>query len=180
MGYDDAPIDVLYWSDYLCPYCQRFALRIHPKIVKNEVKEGRARFVFLELPNIGKNSWPAAVLAKAVWAVVTNDDPNRYWEWHHAVFGQQGQPDSGWADRKNLLDITRDTGIDTDAVTANIDAHRRRFKRDITHEIDAADRASIPATPALHLFNRQTGASKTVIGAQPYSRYQSVIRSLSE
>lgn len=180
MGFDDAPIDVLYWSDYLCPYCQKFSINIHPKLVKNEVKKKRARFVFLELPNIGKNSRPAALFAKAVWRTVANDDPNRYWEWHHAVFGQQGSAGSGWADRSELLDITKSVGIATDAVTTNLDGHRRRFERTITEEIDAADQASVPATPAFYFYNRQTGDSKTIFGAQPYSQYRSMIQSLIE
>jgi protein-disulfide isomerase len=178
MGFDDAPIDVLYWSDYLCPYCQVFALDIHSKIIKNEVEERRARFVFLELPNIAKKSWPSSILAKAVWRTVADTNPNHYWEWHHAVFEHQGQPGSGWASQKNLLDITRDVGIDTDAVTAYMNAHRQQIKDEIVNEISAANQASIPGTPAFYFYNRQTGDGKKVIGAQPYSRYQDAIQSL--
>jgi protein-disulfide isomerase len=178
MGFDDAPIDVLYWSDYLCPYCQAFALDIHSKIVKNEVAEGLARFVFLELPNIAENSWPAAVMAKAVWRTIANDNPNRYWKWHHAVFEHQGEPGSGWASRENLLDITSDVGIDTGAVTAYMDANHKQLEREIVNEISAANQASIPGTPAFYFYNRQTDESKTIIGTQPYARYQAAIDSL--
>lgn len=178
VGFDNAPIDVLYWSDYLCPYCQVFALDIHSKLIKNEVEKGLARFVFLELPNIADNSWPAAILAKAVWRTVADTNPDRYWKWHHAVFEQQGQPGSGWADQENLLSITRDVGIDTDAVTTYMNANRQRIKDEIVSEISAANQTSIPGTPAFYLYNRQTGDSGTIIGTQPYSRYQSEIQSL--
>lgn len=178
MGRADAPIDVLYWSDYLCPFCRKFALEVHPELARNEVKRGDARFIFLELPNIAKNSWPAAMIAKSVWRQVAADDPNAYWKWDRTVFERQEKPDSGWADRENLLSITRDVGIDADAVAAILDEQYQSIDREVQNEIAAANRERIPGTPAFVLYNRESGQSKTIVGAQPYERYSDTIASL--
>lgn len=178
MGFDRAPVEVLYWSDYLCDYCSTFATSIQPRLIKTEVKRGNARFVFLELPNIGQNSRPAAMLSKAVWKTVAETDPGLFWEWHQAVFERQKKPDSGWADFESLLGIAKKVGIDAGAVRTTHDTHRDAFASDIEASIDAADRASIPGTPAFHVYNRNKDESKTIIGAQPLSMYRSAIQSV--
>ncbi|MFC7190869.1 DsbA family protein [Halocatena marina] len=118
--------------------------------------------------------------AKAVWTTVAGDNPNHYWDWHHAVFKQQGSKGSGWAERSKLLDITERVGIDVNKVKSNIDAHRKQFERQVSNETTAANQASIRGTPAFYIYNRETKKSKTIIGAQPYSQYRSAIRSLAK
>lgn len=178
MGSDRAPVEILYWSDYLCNYCSQFATSIHPQLIKKEVKPSRARFVFLELPNIGQNSQPAAMLSKAVWETVAETDPALFWQWHQTVFEHQQKAGSGWADVQNLLDLTTEVGVNTSAVRTAYDTHRDAFASDITAATDAADQASIPGTPAFYIYNRSSGQSKTIIGAQPRSVYRSAIQSV--
>jgi protein-disulfide isomerase len=178
MGYEDAPVDMYYWSDYMCPWCKTFALKIHPKIAKNEVAKGTLRVVFLELPYKTKHSWPAAVLAKCVWRQVSGSDPNLYWKWHHDVFAAIKKHGTEWGTLENLFKVTEDVGIDTKPLATCIETRQEQIKKDIQAEIDAADRTGIKGTPAFLLYNRETGAKAKVKGAQPYSRFSSKIQSL--
>lgn len=178
MGSDDAPIDMYYWSDYLCPFCSTFALKIHPKIGRNSVADGTLRVVFLQLPNIGKNSGPASILANCVWDQVADSEPNRFWEWHHAVFEQQGEENSGWADIDKLLTITENAGFDTDPLRDCIQNRQDSIKEEIQAEIDLADREKIKGTPAFVLVNKQTGTKQKISGTQPYATFKSTIQSV--
>lgn len=178
MGFDRAPVDVLYWSDYLCDYCSQFATSIHPQLIEKELTNGRARIVFLELPNIGQNSRPAAMLSKAVWETVAETDPTLFWQWHQTVFERQQTAGSGWADSQNLLEMATEVGIDASAVRTAHDTHRDAFASDISAATTAADQVSIPATPAFYVYNRSSDQSKTIIGAQPLSVYRSAIQSV--
>lgn len=177
-GMNDAPVDMYYWSDYTCPYCQKFALDIHPKIAKNAVANGDLRVVFLGLPYKTENSWPAAILATCVWKQVSDTDPNLYWKWHHAVFKHQKEPGSGWADLEKLFKITQNVGIDTGPLVTCIETRQDQITQDIKAEIAAADRAHLTGTPAFVLYNKETGRSKKVIGTQPYSVFERNIRSI--
>lgn len=178
MGSDDAPVDMYYWSDYLCPFCQTFALDIHPKLAKNAVSDGTLRVVFLQLPNIGENSWPASILAKCVWDQVSDSNPDLFWEWHHAVFEQQGEENSGWADIDKLFKITRNVGIDTKPIRTCINNQQKAIQKDIEAEIKIADREKIQGTPAFVFVNRKTGKSKKITGAQPYSAFKSAVQTI--
>lgn len=178
MGSDDAPIDMYYWSDYLCPFCSTFALKIHPKIARNSVADGTLRVVFLQLPNIGPNSTPASILAKCVWDQVADSEPNRFWEWHHAVFEQQGEENSGWADIEKLFTITENAGFDTDPLKDCIENRQDSIKEEIQAEIDPADQEKIKGTPAFVLVNKENGTKQKITGAQPYNTFKSTIRSM--
>ncbi|RRJ32343.1 DsbA family protein [Halocatena pleomorpha] len=178
MGTDHAPVEILYWSDYLCEFCSQFATSIHPKLIRTEVQRGRTRFVFLELPNIGQNSWPAAMLSKAVWKTVADTDPAQFWQWHQTVFERQRKAGSGWANTKNLLEIATEVGIDANAVETVHDTHSDAFASDIDAAVDAADQASITGTPAFYVYNPASDQSKTIIGTQPLSVYRSAIRAV--
>ncbi len=176
MGSDRAPVEILYWSDYLCEFCSQFATSIHPQLISKEVRRGHTRFVFLELPNIGQNSWPAAMLSKAVWETVADTDPAQFWQWHQTVFERQRKAGSGWADGQNLLEIATEVGIDASAVETVHDTYSDAFASDIDAAVDAADQASVPGTPAFYVYNPDSDRSKTIIGTQPLSVYRSAIR----
>lgn len=178
MGSNNTPIDMYYWSDYLCLYCSRFALQIHPKLGHKEIADGILRVIFLELPNIGENSFPAAVLSKSVWHQVADSDPNLFWKWHHEVFEQRETAGSGWADIEKLLAITEDTGIDTDPIRNRIRNKQDSIKAEIDADVQAANKEQIQATPAFVFVNRTTGAKKKVIGMQPDTVYKTAIQTV--
>ncbi len=189
MGADDAPVDIYYWSDYLCTYCSSFALQVHPQLLEEDVQAGRVRMVFLELPFKGENSVPAAVLAKCVWEQFAKDDPNAYWEWHQAIYQNQGDVDSGWADREKLLAITSDLGIDTGPIKDCINSSESEKREEIQTEIDLADRAALKGTPAFVLVNKAAydgsdtvgddgNVVKKVEGSHPYELFSKEIQSV--
>lgn len=189
MGADDAPVDIYYWSDYLCTYCSSFALQVHSQILEEDVRAGTVRFVFLELPFKGDNSVPAAVLAKCVWEQLSEDDPNAYWEWHQALYQNQGEVDSGWADREKLLAITSDLGIDTGPIQDCIKSSESEKREEIQTEIDLADRAALKGTPAFVLVNKEAydgsdtvgddgNVVKKIEGSHPYELFSKEIQTV--
>ncbi|WP_185715499.1 DsbA family protein [Halocatena pleomorpha] len=178
MGSNDAPIDMYYWSDYLCPFCSKFTLNIHPEITSTFVAEGSLRVVFLQLPNIGPNSLPAALLSKCVWNQVVDNDPNRFWTWHRTIFERQGEENSGWADIENLLTITDSAGFDTDPLRDCIQNRQDSIKEEIQAEIDTADQAHIKRTPAFVFVNYNTDTTRKITGTQPYNAFESTVQAM--
>lgn len=181
MGSPDARMDMYYWSDYLCPFCKRFEEKTFPKLIENYVSPGKLRVVFLPFPYIGQNSMPAAIFAQCVWQTVKDKNPNAFWDWHSAVFDAQQKPRSGWATRSKLLDITKNVeGIDASAVQSYLQNHRRTVKQSIQAEFQEAKTFGIKGTPAFTIYDSKDDVGGTLIGAQPYPRFEGAIADIKE
>jgi len=176
LGAMDAPVDVYYWSDYQCPFCRRFEDDAFPKLIENHVGEGTVRFVFIQFPYLSESSTTAAVMDRCVWRQVRDANPDRYLDWHSAVFAAQGEKGSGWASRENLLEITADVeGVDADAVETCTDDHGTEIEAEIETDVQQASNFGIRGTPAFVLYNRDADEAGKLVGAQPYERFDEAI-----
>ncbi|MFB6190238.1 MAG: thioredoxin domain-containing protein [Candidatus Nanohaloarchaea archaeon] len=99
IGSKSAPVTMVYWFDYQCPFCGRFEKQTLPRLKENYVKQGELRIVFKDFPFLGKDSRTAALASGAVW----NKYPEKWPEWHATVFDNQGRENSGWASREKLV-----------------------------------------------------------------------------
>ena len=50
LGDKNAPITIVEYTDYQCPFCQRFHLSAYPEIKKNYIDTGKVRFFSKDLP----------------------------------------------------------------------------------------------------------------------------------
>ncbi|MFC6991621.1 DsbA family protein [Haladaptatus sp. GCM10025707] len=181
IGSPDAHVDMYYWSDFQCPFCNRFEQNTAPKLIENDVSNGNLRIVLLELPNIGDESTIAAAMSKCVWDQVKADRPDVYYRWHSAVFDAQKEPNSGWAVRENLHAITESVGgVDAEAVHSCLENRRSKMKGWVEQDLEQADEQGIGLTPGFALYNHETENAKRLTGAQPYERFKSEIEKLAE
>ncbi|WP_267642217.1 DsbA family protein [Haloarchaeobius amylolyticus] len=178
-GAPDAPVDLYYWSDFQCPFCKRFEKNTRPKLVEGPVADGQVRLVYLELPNIGSASWRAAAHSKCVWRRVKDDDPGTYLDWHEAVYAAQEKPNSGWANRENLLSITESVdGVSRDGVETCLSESEQAVKDTIRADVERAKSHGIAVTPSFLLHDKADEETRQIAGAQPYERFASVLRSM--
>ncbi len=175
-GERDAPVDVYYWTDYLCPFCKQFETETLPDVGRDYVDTGEARLVVLPYPNIGEYSAPAAVWGRCVWEQVAESDPATFWRWHGAAFDAQAESGHDWADEETFTDITEQT----DGVAASaVDSCRRSRGDSIRASIDAgvevARSARIQGTPGFVLYNRAADKAGKLVGAHPYENFSNAL-----
>lgn len=176
MGALDAPVSIYYWSEYQCPFCERFESDTLPKLIESYVSTGDVRIVFIEFPYLGKDSMTAAVMNQCVWRVVKGSNPDAYWRWHSAVFEAQGKENSGWASKSSLLDITRSIdGISANGVEQCMNRNRKSIVKGIEADSQRARALGISGTPGFIIYNRQSEQGGKIVGAQPYDRFKSAI-----
>lgn len=96
LGSPDAPVVVHEFSDYQCPWCQRFASDIKPLLVERYVETGRARLIYFDFPlvQIHPHAFLAARAARCAGA------QDRFWPYHDYLFGQQ----SKWSGMRDATD----------------------------------------------------------------------------
>ncbi|WP_458206472.1 DsbA family protein [Haladaptatus sp. NG-SE-30] len=177
MGSPDAPVDIYYWSDYQCPFCKKFEQETFPKLVDDHIRPGTVQFVVLEYPNIGDASRTAARIAKCVWRQVRDENPTVFKRWHATVFDEQGKPNSGWATKEKLLDITSSVdGVDAGAVESCLHKNDQYARSAVSEDVNAGIDNSVSATPTFIFHGTESDTSTTIKGAQPYPRFEAAIQ----
>lgn len=97
LGRAGAPVTILFWSDFQCPYCKAFETGgvaglenitpAFPDIIKNYVNTGKAKVVFMDFPlsNLHPYALTMALYGRAVWKLY----PDQYYAWREAVYQAQ-------------------------------------------------------------------------------------------
>lgn len=116
-------------------------------------------------------------MAKCVWRQVRESDPGAYRRWHVAVFDAQERPDSGWASKENLLDITRSVdGIDASGVESCMRNESEWTESAVDADAEMASKSGISATPGFVLYNTDSDRAGKIVGAQPYERFEESVQ----
>lgn len=126
IGKEDAPVVLAYWFDYQCPYCKAVDVGGIPQIpiepampllIKNYVDAGVLRVVFKNYAFLGPDSDTAALYQRAIWKLY----PDKFYEWHEAMFHAQDEEHGGFGDEASIVKLTRGiAGIDADKVKADV------------------------------------------------------------
>lgn len=154
IGPADAPVTMVEWSDYQCPFCRR----AHPTVEQllTEYK-GDIRFVYRDFPlSFHQHAMPASEAAHCAL------DQGKFWEYHKNLFEVQG--DLSEAD---LSKRASDVGLDGAAFTACLKS--KKFDGDIQSSMSAGSALGVTGTPAFFINGRM------LVGAQPIDKFREVI-----
>jgi protein-disulfide isomerase len=168
MGRSDAPVTIVEFTDYQCPFCQRYHTTVFDQIVKNWVDTGKVRYVSRDLPlPMHENAASAALAARCA------GEQNKFWEMRHGLIVNANQLG---ADRYTAL-----------AADLKLDAPRfaqclaeKRYGPQIQQDVIDAEAAGINGTPSF-IIGRATPAGidgVRVIGAQPYAAFDAKLKQL--
>lgn len=167
LGRADAPVTIVEFSDYQCPFCQRFFATTLPTIKKEYIETGKVRYVFRDYPI--DQIHPQA--RKAAEAAHCAGEEDKYWEMHDALF----QNATALA-LPQLTEHARAIGLDGSAFDACVSSgrHAARVERGIA---DAAA-AGVQGTPGFVIGLTKPGSvveGTPVRGAQPLDTFRQII-----
>ncbi|MFO8075041.1 MAG: DsbA family protein [Actinomycetota bacterium] len=162
LGDSDAPVVVVEYSDFGCPYCGAFARDTKPVIEERYIDEGVVRYVWRDLPYQGEPSRQAAMAGREAHA------QGRFWEFHDALFAEQEAGLS--ADR--LRSVAADVGLDLDAFEEAMaaEAHAEAVEASLAE----GQELGLTGTPAF------TINGEVLIGAQPLEVFTEAIDAAAE
>ena len=167
IGSVTAPVTIAYWFDYQCPFCKQNELESIAQLKKDYVDTGKVRIVFKDFAFLGPDSQTLAQWARAVWAYA----PDKYYDWHHAIFADQGTENTGWATAAEIAKVTTSVlGQAGEAAVAQlVKQNGANYQRAI--DADKAEGASmgITGTPGMIV------GKQLVVGAVPYAQVKSAI-----
>ncbi len=90
LGDKNAPVTMIEYADYQCPFCRDYALKTMPILINDYVRTGKLRLEFEPLTFIGPDSETAAR------AGVAAGQQNLEWNYTHLFFFNQGEERSGF------------------------------------------------------------------------------------
>ena len=168
LGRSDAPLTMLEFTDYQCPYCRRFQAEAWPLLKKNYIDTGKLRFIVRDLPlQFHSAARPAAEAAHCA------AEQGKFWEMHHALLSGTDPLADGGIERR-----ARETGLDVDRLHTCVKANR--YESAIARNIAAADALDVHGTPAFVIGKMANGGleGQLVEGAQPYSEFDAALTQL--
>lgn len=168
LGDEDAPITLVEFSDYECPFCQRHFTQTVPQIVSDYVNTGKVRYVFRDYPlSFHAQAKPAAVAAECAREQKGDE---AYFEMNKKLFegGSTGLQES------NFLAYAAEMGLNESTFKTCLadPSHGEEVDADMT----AGSRFGVRGTPGFVISNGET--SKLVSGAQPYAIFKAEIDAL--
>lgn len=140
MGPENAPVVVVEYGDYQCPYCQQFANGPGRQLKQNYVDTGKIRFVFRNLAFIGDESLWAAEAAECA------NDQGRFWDYHDKLYNEQAGENVGTFSPENLKRFATELGLDTQQFDQCLDSGKYQAK--VQQETAEAGRLGVRSTPS--------------------------------
>ena len=150
VGSDDAPVKMLVFSDFQCPFCAQFASTIEPRIKEDFVNTGKLQFVFYDFPlgGLHKFSFLAARAARCA------GDQNKFWQYHDAVFGHQQE----WAVEQDMplgkfLDYGKEVGLEPNAFKQCVESNK--YQDVVSANRILGEKLGVGATPTVYVNSKK-------------------------
>jgi protein-disulfide isomerase len=167
IGNPNAPVTMAYWYDYQCPFCKRNEEDTMPQIIKNYVDTGKVKIVFKDFQFLSEDSQRLGKVSRAVWDI----DPSKFYQWHKAVYDNQGTENTGWATDAKILSIT--TGvlgtIDAQKVMQLAVKNGDVYQKEIDADKAEGGAMGINGTPGTII------GKQLISGAQPYAAFKQAV-----
>jgi protein-disulfide isomerase len=169
LGDPDAPVSLVEFSDYLCPFCGRHFAQTTPLLIDQYVRTGQINLVFRDFPLAELH--PTAPSGHASALCVAEQDAALFWAYHDALFARQGEWSSLAQNGEFLAALAGEIGADVDAYQACVNSGRTVPM--VEQRVAQGRSLGFSGTPSFHVVNNLTDEIIEVIGAQPLEVFNS-------
>jgi protein-disulfide isomerase len=155
LGPEDAPITIIEFSDYECPFCKRWHDESFERLIETFPDE--IRFVYRDFPltNIHPNAVPAAEAANCA------HEQGQFWDFHRKLFS------TTTLNTQTYMAYAEELGLDMPAFEECFTS--RRYQDEVMADLEWAVNLGISSTPTFFI----NGIA--IVGAQPFDLFHEVI-----
>jgi protein-disulfide isomerase len=167
LGSIDAPLVMVEFSDYECPYCYQFHHETFPKIKSKYIDAGKIRYDIHDyLLVIHANAMKSALAAQCA------SEQGQYWGMRERL---KANPDRlGLTD---LLTYARDIGISSDALNKCVESGK--YTQAILADVAEAQSLGITGTPAFLIGPASDRAkAQVILGSAPFEVFDQIVTRL--
>ncbi len=171
-GDKNAPLTIVEFSDYQCPFCGRHVKDTLPKLEADYIKTGKVKYIFRDFPLESIHKEAAAAAAAAHCA----GDQGKYWEMHDHLFAnQRAIALAAFSDDAKTLGL--------DVATFETCMKDGKYTEEVKKDVADGVQIGITGTPTFFLArtdlaNPQIKGATALVGAQPYAAFKEAIDAL--
>lgn len=174
LGDPEAPITIIEFSDYQCPYCARHVNNTLPALKEKYVETGKVKYVFMDFPLRSHTLAP-----KASEAAHCAGEQGKYWEMHDELFANRTK-----LQVSDLKAHAAEIGLDTKAFNECLDSGKYALAIRKNQQIGNS-KIHVTGTPSFGLgYTTDDGKSVRVVqslkGAKPLAAFEEEIDALLE
>ncbi len=170
LGSKEAPLTVVEFTDYQCPFCQRFHVTAFPELKKNYIDTGKVRFYSRDMPlDFHANALRAAQAARCA------ADQGQFWKLRD-IMGNN--PDK--LDLDNILRFAGDLKMDTGALRTCVEGEK--YKNAVQTDVMEAMKIGANATPTF-VIGKSTPEGvdgELMVGAMPFVMFDMKLKDLAK
>ncbi len=170
IGNLDAPITIVEFSDFQCPFCARFHTQTLPLLLEEYIEQGKVKLVFRDFPiqSIHPNALPASVAAECA------NEQGKFREMHDILFEKQTQWNK--LDTDNALSLFSQYATDMKLDQEKFDSclTSGKFIPEIKKDLDDGRDYGVTGTPGFFVGNDNIGYVE-LKGAQPFESFKKII-----
>jgi protein-disulfide isomerase len=167
----EAPITMVAYSDFQCPFCARHFVQTEGAIDEAYVQSGKVRMIFRDLPLVQLH--PNAPAAHEAAACIGEQGAPLYWAMYDELFRSQSE----WSDLGDPSEVfsrlAEEVGADATAFADCVAGTDKETQ--VQASVDDAQSHGFDGTPSFQFQDGASGKTFALIGAQPYSRFAETI-----
>jgi protein-disulfide isomerase len=168
IGNPDAPVTLIEFGDFQCEFCARFAKVTEPTINATYIQTGKANMVFKHFVTHGDDSITAAIASQCA------NEQGQFWKFYKTVYENQGPENSGWANTENMKKFASQIpGLDKQKFDSCIDS--QKYKSVVDNDMTLGVSLGMKGTPSFIIVKNDGTKPETLLGAQPFPSFQSII-----
>jgi protein-disulfide isomerase len=160
-GDENAPVTMVEYADFQCSFCGKFARDVEPELIERYVESGTLKIEWRDFPYLGQESVNAALAARAA------QEQGKFWEYHDALYRNQGSVNSGTFSNENLVALAEEAGLDAESFESDLTSGK--YERAISQDLQEGQRLGISGTPTFFINDR------ALVGAQPIEAFEEAI-----
>jgi protein-disulfide isomerase len=171
LGSKEAPLTIVEFTDYQCPFCQSFHVRSFPELKKNYIDTGKVRFYSRDLPlaDMHSNAMRAAQAARCA------NDQGQFWKMREVM--------SATPDRLDLESLISDAkSINLNMAQFASCVQTEKYKDAVQSDVMEAMRIGANGTPTF-IVGKSTSEGvdgELMVGALPFVMFDSKLKDLSK
>ncbi|MEM4260377.1 MAG: thioredoxin domain-containing protein [Candidatus Woesearchaeota archaeon] len=156
-GKPDAPVTIIEFIDFQCPFCAKFYREAYKQILTQYVDTGKVKIVFKNFPlPFHENAEKAAKAAECA------NEQGKFWDMHDKLFENQNALDTD-----SLKKYAKEISLDTNKFNSCLDSGK--YSERIANDLKIGQEIGIQGTPGFLINGR------IISGAQPFENFKKII-----